>query len=128
MIRGEIDLRICDYHLHLVKMHTIVVSPSQLPTASSPLAHLLNSITMQVMLSQPMPPLLATSLAQISSSIYSTSTPRLSLPFFLRMFSCTQVTAACEERQSQMPSQAQIINSESLVSFSTKISGKAVMI
>ena len=63
---------------------------------------------MAVMLSQPIPPELATSVAMILSKIDS----RQSLMFLYELevlkYSLTKVTHSCEVRQSQIPSQAMI--------------------
>ena len=84
-------------------------------------------MTIQLMLSHPMPALLATSAAQIVSSISSTTLAKLWVPFFFLMFSWTKVTASCEVMQSQMPSHAQMMKSVSGAIFSTVMSGKAVI-
>jgi|LauGreDrversion4_2_1035121.scaffolds.fasta_scaffold3037568_1 hypothetical protein len=85
-------------------------------------------MTMHDMLSHPIPPLVATSCASIESSISSTRAAKLSFVFFFFNFSITRLTASYEDKQSHMPSQAQIIKSVSLVIFSIVISGNAVMI
>jgi len=77
------------------------------------------------MLSHPIPPDDATSLAMILSNISST-TPEI-LSFFLRS-SPTYSAASYEVRQSQIPSQAMIRNDESAVIFSFLMSGIAVII
>ena len=51
-------------------------------------------MTIQLMLSHPMPPLAATSVAIIVSKSSSTTWTKLSLPFFFFIFSCTHVTAS----------------------------------
>ena len=88
-------------------------------------AQFLNWTIMQVILSQPIPPDEATSLAIILSNISST-TPE-SLSFFLRR-APTNSAASYEVRQSQIPSQAKIKKDVSEVIFSLLMSGIAVII
>ena len=83
---------------------------------------------MQDMLSHPMPPLLSTSYARSPSSISSTRNARLSFVFFFLNFSITTLTASCDDKQSQIPSHAHIIKSDSTVIFSIVMSGNAVTI
>ena len=91
----------------------------------------LNSITIHVMLSVPMPADPATSVAHILSSSYSTikdsfgfSRGFLNLPILL----LTNDTASYEVMQSQIPSHATIMNSCPGVIYSTLTSGNAVTI
>ena len=83
---------------------------------------------MQVILSQPIPPLEATSSAKMESNISSTKEARLSFPFFFFNYSATYVTDSYEVIQSHIPSHAHMIKSESFIIFSTVISGNAVII
>lgn len=86
----------------------------------------LNYTMTQVMLSHPMPPLEATSVAMILSNISSTTYETLS--FFL-ISSFTKSTASYDVKQSQIPSQAIIKNAVSPGTiFSFLMSGIAVII
>ena len=91
-------------------------------------SHFLNSMIVQVMLSQPIPPLDATSSAIIVSKSSSTTEETLSFPLFFFNLSATKLIASQELMQSQIPSQARIMKSQSAAYFSTKTSGKAVTI
>jgi hypothetical protein len=85
----------------------------------------LNYTTTQVILSQPIPPLEATSLAIILSNISSTTYEILS---FFGNKSPTNCTASYDVRQSQIPSQAIMRKLVSGPIFSFLISGMAVII
>lgn len=88
----------------------------------------LNWITTHVMLSQPMPPEEATSVAMILSKTSSMAEDTGLSFFLLTRRSPTQSTASYEVRQSQIPSQAMIKKAASLPIFSLLISGIAVII
>lgn len=70
----------------------------------------------------------ATSDAIILSNIYSRQTLKFPLAWELCKNSLHIVTASCEVRQSQIPSQAMIKNSFDFIYFSTFISGTHVII
>jgi hypothetical protein len=79
----------------------------------------------QLILSQPIPPEEATSLAIILSNISSITEDNFSF-FYINSF--TNSTASYEVRQSQIPSQAKIKNGVSVAIFSFLTSGIAVII